>query len=89
MTPFIPNLGPQLLRFHNRSRFPISFPLWDIPFPFAFSPIFHEPVGTTGLAALVAQVPDCFLGQTSRSMAEKKKKKKKKRKYVVMGERIL
>lgn len=34
-------------------------------------------MGTSGLAALVAQVPRCFLGQTSRSIAEKKKGKNK------------
>lgn len=45
-------------------------------FPFSFFSIFFQPpVGTVGLAAVVAHVPDCFLGQTSRSKAGEKRGK--------------
>lgn len=37
-----------------------------LPFPFCSN---HEPVGIVELAAVVAHVPDCFLGQTSRRRA--------------------
>lgn len=37
-----------------------------------FSIFFHQPIGIVGLAAVVAHVPDCFLGQTSRSKPGKK-----------------
>lgn len=60
----------------NRFGLYISFSLWDISFPSSFlSIVFHQPVGTVGSAAVVAHVPDCFLGQTSRSRVKKPGKK--------------
>lgn len=53
---------------------PASLPLPSfLPFPFCS---IHEPVGIVGLAAVVAHVPDCFLGQTSRRRAWRGRKGK-------------
>lgn len=47
----------------------------SLSFPSVFSIFIHQPVEIVGLAAVVAHVPDCFLGQTSRSRAWGKKGK--------------
>lgn len=59
-----------LMIIYCQSQFgPVSFHLPSpslMPFPFSS---IHESVGMVGLAAVVAHVPDCFLGQTSRRRA--------------------
>lgn len=78
---FIPCLGQLPLSCQKRFGLYISFSLWDV-FLFHLPSFLSSSIGLLGLlesAAVVAHVPDCFLGQTSRSWVKKPRKKKEKR----------